>query len=63
MTTKDLDDRIHKLKDEQQVLSANHDRATEHLNQLRVRYTQINGAIAELQDLKKSLNGELPPPP
>ena len=57
MTLEQINDRILKLKEEQILLSNNYDQMQTRLNQMRVRYSQISGAVAELEDIKKSLNG------
>lgn len=57
MTIEFINDRILKLKEEQAALSTSHDQMQERINATRIRYTQLTGAINELQELKKSLNG------
>jgi len=61
MTTEQIDDRILKLKKEQLALSNSWEQMQERMNSARVRHIQCAGAINELEDLKKSLNGSEQP--
>lgn len=56
-----LDERIKKLKDEQSMLGAAYGQMEQKMNSARVRFAQLTGAINELEDMKKSLNGSEPP--
>ena len=56
-----IDERIKKLKDEQSMLTAAYGQMEQKMNSARVRFAQIQGAVIELEDLKKSLNGSEPP--
>jgi predicted nucleic acid-binding Zn-ribbon protein len=61
MTTEQLTERIQKLQDEQNTLTVSHDRMVQQFQKTtaanQTRFAQLTGAIAELTDLKKSLNG------
>jgi hypothetical protein len=59
-TIKMLDDRILKLKDEQRMITAQYDNMAEQMRRHSTRYAQLTGAINELEDLKKSINGSEP---
>ena len=60
MTKEDLDKRIKRLEDEGQILLQSHQattrRAQEIISQNLTRLAQIQGAIAELQNLKENIN-------
>jgi len=63
MITQQLDDKILTLKKEQLTLSSNYEQLQERMNQMRIRFAQITGGVAVLEELKKELNGSEPPPP
>ena len=60
---KEIDDRILRLKKEQLNLSASYEQVMNQLNQVRVRYQQTVGAVAELESLQKQINNGSEPPP
>lgn len=62
MTLEELDKRILERKQEQLALSTSYERWQEEMNRARIRFAQLTGAINELQELKKSLNGSEPLP-
>jgi len=60
MTTELLDERIKKYNEEMALLENRHQSMLMQVTNNQNRFQQIKGAIAELMELKKQLNGSTP---
>ena len=60
MTTELLDERIKKYNEEMVLLENRHQSMLMQVTNNQNRFQQIKGAIAELMELKKQLNGSTP---